>query len=1137
MFVKTLPLGIHIGNQTVSQFISESGQILSETVEHEVYPFARIANEYNFSPTIVYACQLGILNEWTINGQPLEMEGLELKSAKFHLSIHIEEREGIPSISLQYNDALYSTALMESFATSMAFVIEEMMKQPETAVKHLSLLDSERAALVNSFRKTGEAQPGLYHEAIERQAEKQPDKVALIATDATFTYGALNANANRIAHALIERGIRKGDRIALLLPRTSRVILSMFGVLKAGAAYIPCDPEYPVERINHILNDSGAAYIITTSDRLGDFESGKAVDVEELLKHTDESNPHTDVTPDDLVYLIYTSGSTGKPKGVMLRHAGICNYLTDAVENRHIHALVADADTFLSVTTVSFDMSLKEIGTTLYNGLTLVFADEQQANNPILLADLFLKTHANAFNATPSRMMQYLELKEFRQALAQCRIIMCGGEKYPDQLLVRLREITEARIFNTYGPTEITVSSNGKELTHSDKVTIGRPLLNYQEFIVDSDGNELPPHVIGELYIGGIGVALGYQNLPEMTAEHFIDYHGVHVYKSGDYARWTDEGEIEVLGRTDTQVKLRGLRIELGEVESCIQQYPGIRNAVVTIRQINHGEHLCAYFTAEQDINISDLKEALKSTLTQYMVPTAYLQMESIPLTPNGKTNLKALPEPQLLLTSEGEAPANDTERTFCDIFANILKIEKVGATDSFFELGGTSLSVASIIIEASNAGFTVSYGDVFANPTPRKLAALYNNDEGEDKQDHEITDYNYNQFIPLLEQNTIANFQQGERQEVGNILLTGATGFLGIHILHTLLSEGNSKIYCLLRSKKNFTAEYRLKTTLFYYFEQSYEELFGNRLFVIEGDITRPESFQHLEDKQIDTVFHCAANVKHFAADDQIERVNVGGVINLLDFCEKTGARLIHTSTMSVGGLVSTDHPMIHTGLTENKFYIKQLLNNKYVRSKFLAERHILERVLAGKVQAKIMRVGNLSARSTDGEFQMNFSTNTFMGRLKSFRILGACAYEALDTPLEFSPINEVAKAIILLSTTPKECCIFHPFNHHFILLGDVLRLMSEMGMHIEAVEAETYQQILADAESDPEKAKILSSMIAYQNLGGKQKVVPLKKNNTYTMQILYRLGYHWPMTSWDYVNRFLKSLSQIGFFDNISE
>ena len=1132
MFVKTLPLGITIAEQTVEEFVAQTGRLLADTVEHESYPFSRISTEYNYTPQIMYACQLGVMEEIEVNGKPVGFEGLEPKIAKFKLAIHIDTVGDAPAIVLQYNDAVYTKELMESFATSMYIVLQQMMAHPALLVKRLTLLNEERQIQVASFRETGEAHVGLYHQALERHAASIPEHTALIAVDGTYTYSLLNAQANRIAHALMVRGVKKGDRVALLLPRTSRVILSMFGVMKAGAAYIPCDPEYPVERINHILSDSEAAYIITTADRLGDFPVGKAIDVEELLLNDDETNPVSGVTPADLVYLIYTSGSTGKPKGVMLHHGGICNYLTADPRNVHVYALVREASVFLSVTTVSFDMSLKEIGTTLYNGLTLVFADEQQANNPILLAELFSRTGADAFNATPSRMMQYIELPEFRESLSRCKVIMCGGEKYPDQLLTRLRAITSSRIFNTYGPTEITVSSNGKDLTSSNLVTIGKPLANYLEFIVDADGNELPPHVIGELYIGGIGVARGYQQLPQMTAERFIDYKGVHVYKSGDYARWTDEGEVVILGRCDTQVKLRGLRIELGEVESTLLKYPGIRSAVVLIRNINGTEHLCAYFTAEAKVDIELLKDTLKVTLTQYMVPTAYLQLDAIPLTPNGKTDVKALPEPQLLTATANEAPANETERLFCEIFAGILHMEKVGATDNYFELGGTSLSVASIIIEANKSGLRVAYGDVFANPTPRGLASLFSEVSETNEEDTEITDYDYSSLQPVLDANTLDALRQGECQPIGNVLLTGGTGFLGVHILHTLLTQETGKIYLLLRSKGDMTAEDRLKTVLYYYFENAYDELFGKRLFVVNGDVTRPETLRPLETVAIDTVFNCAANVKHFAAGDEIERVNVGGVKTLLGFCKKTGARLVHVSTMSIGGLIQPDHANYIVGLRENELYFNQSLDNKYIRSKFLAERLILETILHEGVSAKIMRVGNLSARSTDGEFQINFSTNTFMGRLKSYNIIHKCAYDVLDSPLEFSPIDEVAKAIVALSVTPKECCIFHPYNHHFVLLGDVLNLMSKMGMRIEPVETGEFVTALAEAEADPEKAKILSSMIAYQNMGA-QDAVPTKKNNTFTMQVLYRLGYRWPITSWDYINRLLNFMKGMGFFD----
>lgn len=345
--------------------------------------------------------------------------------------------------------------------------------------------------------------------------------------------------------------------------------------------------------------------------------------------------------------------------------------------NSHVRACVEDGHVMVSVTTVSFDMSLKETAVALCNGLTLVLADEEQANHPVRLTELIEETGGDIFNATPSRMLQYMESGTFCRALSGCRVVMSGGEAYSMQLLEKLRQVTCARIFNTYGPTEITVSCNACELTDRDRITVGRPLLNYVEYIADSDGNLLPPGVTGELYVGGPGVAAGYHGLPEMTAERFVQFQGMRVYKTGDYAKWTRSGEVVILGRTDNQVKLRGLRIELEEVEQAILRCPGIRQTVVLIRGIEGTEHLCAYYTAEEAVLPETLREQLKNSLTRYMIPDAYRQMERFPMTPNGKIDQKALPEAQLAGAGEYVEPQTETERTFCRIFAEVLHAMK----------------------------------------------------------------------------------------------------------------------------------------------------------------------------------------------------------------------------------------------------------------------------------------------------------------------------------------------------------------------------------------------------------------------------------------------------------------------------
>lgn len=1128
MFVNTLALGLKIDDVTIAEYLQQAGNTFNETLRNENYPFARIAADFGFVPAIAYAYQVGVISEYTVNGQPIQQELLELNVPKFKINITIESR----GVVVQYDDAVYSARLGNALAESIVATAERMIAQPQMQLRQLSIISKNQQEELERMRQVATGQPPFkyYHDCINYYAQQKPEAKALVACDATYTFKEVDELTNRIANALRQRGVEPRSRVALMLPRTSRVILSIFGVMKAGCAYIPCDPEYPTERIQHILTDSHASYIITTADRQGEFSN--AIDVEQLLADSVCCEPvEPNITPQDLSYLIYTSGSTGKPKGVMLRHESIVSYLYNHPANTHIHALSETVHAFLCVTTFSFDMSLKEYGSAIYNGKTIVLASEEETTNAALLADLLRRTGADAFNATPSRMLQYMELPAFMEAIGQCKVIMCGGEKYADGLLDKLRAAApKARIFNTYGPTEITVSCNCKELTHTDRISVGRPLFNYKEFIVDVDGNELPVGVVGELYIGGIGVATGYNDLPEMTSERFINYKDTRIYKSGDYACWTEEGDVVILGRTDNQIKLRGLRIELGEVETAMTAISGIKNVVVKIGKIKGNEHLCAYFTADHLVDIAGLKEELGKTLTKYMVPTAYLQMEAMPLTPNGKTDVKALPEPQLAISGDYEAPASDTERAFCDIFAAVLQMDRVGATDNFFELGGTSLVVTGVIIEADKADLHVSYGDVFANPTPRLLARLVTGETVDAVKAHKkdpVADFDYTAIDNLLERNSLGFFRAGELQQLGDVLITGSTGYLGIHILRELIDSDAKNIYCMVRGKTKEEAESRLRTLLFYYFSKSFKELFGKRLHVVLGDVT-----QSIDSSiKVDTVFNCAAIVKHFSEDSDIEDVNIGGARRCVEFCINTSAKLIHISTASTRGLWVGE--IKAEVFTEQRLYIGQNVDNQYVYSKFMAERIVLEAVALHGLNAKVMRVGNLAARSTDGEFQANFSTNSFMGRIRIYNMLGCCPYAMRNKSVEFSPINEVAQAIVLLATTPKDCTVFHPYNIHGQFLGDVLSALSTVTDGVRFVEQEEFQQVMSETTQDPHKAKQMAALLAYKNIANDIKSADVQRDNDYTTQVLYRLGFNWSPTSWDYVERMLTAIGGFGFFE----
>lgn len=1178
MFVNTLPLACKLEEQTVEQFVLQCADTFNSTIDHEDYPFAQIAADYGFQPNLMFEYQVGVLDKYMLNGNEATLESLDEGTAKFKTAVRIWD-EGV---TIEYNAAYYGNETMQCMADCISATASAIVAaQKGDLMKHVSMLDDKARQTLDGIRHTcldpDAITFNLFHESVEYWAEQTPDATAIVACNETLTYSEFNEKANLLAHALINKGVVPGDRVCLLLPRKSWHLLAMFGVMKAGAAYIPCDPEYPSERINLITEDSHARYVITTEEKMADY-GDRALNVEELFDAVSDDwkqNP-TGIFDDKgcylnagaaqgdavavkgdespLAYLIYTSGSTGRPKGVMLHHRGICNYLTPHVENRHIHAFVNECKAMMGITTVSFDLSLKELGATFYNGKTLVFANEDEIMSPILMAELYKRTGCDGFNGTPSRLKMFLELPEFQEVVKNIKVIILGGEKYPATLIPQLRSLSKARLFNTYGPTEITVSSNVGELTHEEKVTVGEPLLNYTECVVDADDNELPVGVVGELLISGIGVGRGYNDLPEKTAEAFIEYHGRRAYRSGDYARWLPNGKVEILGRKDHQIKLNGLRIELGEVETVLNKQPQVKEGVVMIKSVEGRDHLVAYYTVKEDVDVDTLKEQMGKSLTHYMVPTIFMQMEKMPISPNGKTDLKSLPEP-VMAEREYVEPQNDIEKFFCDCFATILEREKVGATDHFFEIGGTSLIAMRVVMSAAKGGYRIVYKDVFDNPTPRKLAvklgaapvagdkpkkAVVKTAAGiiSNPDDPEASNYDYTKINAQLAKNDLQTLTTEPLRALGTCVVTGATGYLGIHIVHELiLRDDVNAIYCMVRAGRNISAESRLRTQLFYYFGDTYSELFGKRIFVIEGDVTKPECLDSLiatfpSGKMDGVLFNCAANVKHFSAGTDIEDINIGGCQTCIDFCLKTGMRFIQTSTHSISGYSVGENVTPHR-MTEKELYWGQNLDNQYIHSKFLAERNVLEAIVEKGLDGKIVRLGNLSARSTDGEFQINFSSNSFMGRLRALQTVGCAPFEISGSTVEFSPINEVAAAVVLLATTPSDCTVFNPVNSHRQLFDDILVVLNRLNVKIDLVEPEVFSEALSKAMDDPSQAAILQSLMAYQS-NGAESIVENSDNYEYTTQVLLRLGFRWNFTTWDYMERFIVAIQGLGFFDD---
>lgn len=1136
MLVKTLPLALELDPaEKVAEYLLRTQDEVHRSIEHQTCTFAKLSEEYAFKPAINYAFQGGLIEERRLGGEPVRLLQLDADDkAKFPFSIEVNRSRDEFLVNLEYDASLYARPTVETFGACLAQVADALLHgETGLTVGEIGLMTPEQAARVASFNApvVPNAAPNL-HSLFERQAAGQPDKVALIAADRELTFAELNRDANRLAHALAAHGVQKEDRVAFVLSRTSRVFVAMLGIMKAGCAFIPVDPDYPADRVAHILHDSGARFTLT----LGTGAYPGSLDIDVLIAGGAEHNPDLGIQPDDMAYMIYTSGSTGKPKGVMLTHRSAVNYVVPEPRNIHVRALVENKVRLVSIITVSFDAFLEDAFCTLMNGLPLVFASEEEANNPEKLAALYERTGGTGADFTPSRLWQNLELPALAQALSRCRVITAGGEKYPPALYERLRRLNpSAVLFNSYGPTETTIACNCKALD-GEGLTIGAPLHNVVEEIVDIDGHPLPPHVVGELVIGGEGVGRGYFGNAEMTADRFIVKNGIRWYKSGDLGKWSDNGEIVILGRNDGQIKLRGLRIELGEIENALAAVPGIRESAVLVRTIAGREHLAAYYVADRPMGAGELRELLSVSLAKYMLPTAWKQLDAMPQTPSGKTDVKALPEAELMERREYKAPANEAERMFCDIFGLVLEVDEVGADDNFFDLGGSSLLVTRVIIAALDKGIQINFGDVFTNATPEQLAALVGGAGASGTPEAEKDDlaaYDYGAINELLAANTPAALQGGGKRPLGNMLLTGATGFLGIHVLREFLRSETGLVYCLVRSGRN-PAQTRLKSLLAYYFEDSFDEAFETRIKVVEGDVTDAAAFKRMEAFPVNTVVNCAANVKHFSAGTDIEDINVRGVEHGVDFCLAKGARYIQISTTSIGGYSVDNHPPATTLLSERDLYFGQNLDNKYIHSKFLAERLVLEAAASKGLDAKVMRVGNLMARQDDGEFQINFNTNSFVGSLRAYCRVGCIDYESLSVSAEFAPVDRTAEAILRLSETPSGCCVFHPYNNHSVFMGDVVAALNRKGPAIRSVELPEFEKAYGLAMRDPVKARELSSLIAYTNVAGDRPMSALESRNEYTTGMLARLGFMWPITSEAYLDNFIAALDGLGFFEN---
>jgi amino acid adenylation domain-containing protein/non-ribosomal peptide synthase protein (TIGR01720 family) len=682
---------------------------------------------------------------------------------RFKIKLSCERSEQKLSLDIHYDAALFPAESISGLAARLKTLMRSAVHKPQTAVGELEILDErERDQLLIEFNRTTQpcSSEKCLHELFEEQVERTPERVAVTHEGLRLNYRELNARANQVARHLRSLGVGPEVVVGIMMERSVEMVVGLLAILKAGGAYVPLDPEYPQERLAFMIEDAALPVLITQqrlldalptqyADSLSRFAQVLCLDSEWAnLRGEEEHNPPIKSTPDNLAYVIYTSGSTGTPKGVRLPHRAICNHMR-WMQSRFP---LAATDRVLQKTPISFDASVWEFYAPLLNGAQLVMAPLGTHQDPAQLLRIVSEQKVTTLQVVPT-MLRLLLAEPQWESGHDLRQVFCGGEALTRDLQQRFYErASGATLYNLYGPTEACIDATFWECereTTRDTVPIGRPIHNLQAYVLDQQMQPVPLGVAGELYLGGAGVARDYLRRPELTAENFVPdpyspAAGARLYRTGDLVRYFKDGALEFLGRIDQQVKLRGFRVELGEIETVLAAYEPIKQCVVASYEDEDTKRLVAYVVTAGNgivVSVGDLQQYLKPRLPDYMIPAALVTMEQLPLTPNGKIDRNALPLPERARPQRAFVAArNPLEETLTAIWAAVLKVELVGIHDNFFELGGDSILSLQIIARAHQAGLHLTPKQLFNFPEIAQLAEVVNLGVAEDVEQGLIT-------------------------------------------------------------------------------------------------------------------------------------------------------------------------------------------------------------------------------------------------------------------------------------------------------------------------------------------------------------------------------------------------------------
>ncbi|OEL08346.1 non-ribosomal peptide synthetase [Staphylococcus equorum] len=1158
VFSRALPIIIDVSSDySISDLLTQTKYETFNILKHRKYPYRNIVEDSGGQKGLL-DCLISYQNtqyshevlknvysdEWIENGS---------NNAPLTVNISNRNRKNTLTVDYDYQTAIVNEKEIIDLHNIILKIMDEAIENPNTKIKNIEILDeNEKYTILNEFNDTAASlnNKETFVERFEKQVKATPYQTAITYEGESLNYDELNARANQLAYQLRAEGVEGNSLIALIMDRQLETIIGIYGILKAGGAYVPIDLKYPIDRINYILEDSQPKVLLTDRELDDSINYGnKVIDLTEAtrLEAFPTSNLKQISDESNLMYVIYTSGTTGKPKGVMAHSEGVMNRLNWVINKYNVD----DEDTILFKTPYTFDVSVWEIFGWAMLGSQIVLLPSGEEGNPEKITELLEGYSVAMVHFVPSMLnmfVNFIKSTNNVQAISKLKYVLASGEALKSEQVNDFNHFignkNNTALLNLYGPTETTVDVTSFDCENHktyDSIPIGKPISNIQAYILNEDNNIMGIGVPGELCIAGVGVTAGYLNRPELTQEKFIDnpFGKGKLYRTGDLAKWNGDGNISYIGRIDEQVKIRGYRIELGEIESILRQHTHINDVAIVARPMVDNElSICAYLVSDDSLDFGTLKTSLGQKLPDYMIPAYMTQLDELPVTSNGKLNKKALPEIKVE-SKVYVAPTNDMESAVAKTFEAVLHVDQISIHDNFFEMGGDSLKAIKLTSLISKS-YNISIKDIFELQTIASISkALVEREEmnvmtkldalkiPNVKNEHhfnsdfisEINDYKVksNENYKFIDKDVVKLDKQ--------ILLTGATGYLGIHILKDLLERKDLIIYVLVRNSEKISGENKLNNNWFYYFNSQLKTEDLSRIHFVEGDIESKylgfsnSNYDYLVNN-IDIIINAAANVNHFATEESSYNTNVKSIHNLISFAkDKNKKEIHHMSTISIasGSIEDKDS----STFSEYDVDISQKPNNIYIDSKIEAEKLLIAYREEG-IETNIYRLGNLQCDSRTGIFQKNEENNAFYSVIKSFKMLQKFPRLEEDD-LEFTHVDQAAKAcnkLILNDQLTNE--IHHIYNNKRLSLQKLMAVYNENNHYIEAVYWDAFLDHLMECinlgvMSDEVNAFLLHTGILDNTLFNKAHFEILDYKTNF---ILEKLNFQWEPTSENTLN-----------------